>query len=110
MAVLLQTAITGATPEWWCVDPTTYGLDNMTLDNTTFHTCPSSVQPLGGPLNVTDAQAAAVTGGGGGGCVRYYDPAMTTIVSEVGGVCGGGGGSGGVVVVMVGVCGTTTLP
>ena len=29
----------GATPDWWCVDPSTYGFNNMTLDNTTFKKC-----------------------------------------------------------------------
>ncbi|KAK7483884.1 hypothetical protein BaRGS_00024901 [Batillaria attramentaria] len=77
---LLQTAIIAATPDWWCVDPSTYGTDNMTLDNTTFQKCSLGLQDLDTSSNYT-GDASTTT------CVRYYDPSFVTIVSEWDLVC-----------------------
>ncbi|KAL8567185.1 hypothetical protein ACOMHN_046595 [Nucella lapillus] len=88
---MLQTAIVGATPKWWCVDLTTLGMDNMTLDNTTFQVCPSSsplLSPSGGNGSGGDPYALNLsTSDVGGSCVRYYDTDLATIVSEWDLVC-----------------------
>ena len=86
--------------DWWCVDPSTYGTPNMTLDNTTYHLCYDSdvVSPNGvrnikvnanggfltnGGYNVSSA-ASQISTNGGGACVRYFDPSIKSIISEVG--------------------------
>ncbi|KAK7483866.1 hypothetical protein BaRGS_00024883 [Batillaria attramentaria] len=83
---MLLTAIVGAVPSWWCVDPSTYGTVNMTLDNTTFKKCAPdspgiSVDIKGYSDNGNYTVEAATT------CVRYYDPSFVTIVSEWDLVC-----------------------
>ncbi|XP_076453585.1 solute carrier family 22 member 7-like isoform X2 [Babylonia areolata] len=91
---MLQAAVVGATPSWWCVDPTTLGQGNMTLDNSTFQTC--SPAPLPPPpsssngdvdRNMTQGHGASGGSDTGGVCVRFYDPDSVTIVAQWDLVC-----------------------
>ncbi|KAK7090219.1 solute carrier family 22 member 16-like [Littorina saxatilis] len=94
---MLQTALIGATPSWWCIDPTTYGFPNMTLNNATYQTCSVAADVVtnglvngyvNGYSNSTDIPTTTLAAATSSmSCVRYYDPGMVTIVGEWDLVC-----------------------
>ncbi|KAK7483890.1 hypothetical protein BaRGS_00024907 [Batillaria attramentaria] len=85
----IQTAIVGATPSWWCVDPSTYGTANMTLDDSTYQNCSASFYDVStnGYSVSSNHTLDSTTSTASAACVRYYDPSFVTIVSEWDLVC-----------------------